>query len=126
MSKKLTQWSENKIDKIVKEELKKQCAYILFDIRHQEDLKLVARAVADEINLCGSSAIGEELPAAIREMCEDGQDPVFLIAGSLTRQSIAQTEYLRGKGYPVITLIPKPYLMKEAFPGKRKGLQGRP
>lgn len=82
--------------------------------------------MADEINLCGSSAIGEELPAAIREMCEDGQDPVFLIAGSLTRQSIAQTEYLRGKGYPVITFDTETIFDEEAFPGKRKGLQGRP
>lgn len=107
-----------------KEELKKQCAYILFDIRHQEDLKLVARAVADEINLCGSSAIGEELPAAIREMCEDGQDPVFLIAGSLTRQSIAQTEYLRGKGYPVITFDTETIFDEEAFSREEERLAG--
>ena len=60
------------------------CLYS-FDIRHQEDLKLVARAVADEINLCGSSAIGEgsrRYPGNVRRR----QDPVFLIAGSLTRQ----------------------------------------
>ncbi len=56
-----------------KEELKKQCAYILFDIRHQEDLKLVARAVADEINLCGSSAIGEELPPLSGKCAKTGR-----------------------------------------------------
>ena len=80
-----------------KEELKKQCAYVIFDIRSQEDLKLVARAVADEINICGSSAIGEELPQAYLEM----DSPVLAVCGSLTEQSRSQVEYLRQKGYPV-------------------------
>lgn len=98
-----------------KEELKKSCSYILFDIRSQEDLRLTARAVADETSLCGSSAIGEELPAAFRELEEEGLDPVFLLAGSLTRQSIAQTEYLRAKGYPVITFDTEAIFDEEAF-----------
>lgn len=98
-----------------KEQLKKSCSYVLFDIRNQEDLKLTARAVADETSLCGSSAIGEELPAAFRELEEEGQAPVFLIAGSLTRQSIAQTEYLRTKGYPVISFDTQAIFEEEAF-----------
>ena len=98
-----------------KEELKKSCSYILFEIRSQEDLRLTARAVADETSLCGSSAIGEELPAAFRELEEEGLYPVFLLAGSLTRQSIAQTEYLRAKGYPVITFDTEAIFDEEAF-----------
>ena len=47
-----------------KEVLKKECAYLVFDIRDQADMRLVARVVSDEKNICGSSAIGEELPGA--------------------------------------------------------------
>ena len=83
-----------------KERLKKECSYVIFDIRSQEDLKLVARAVADEVNICGSSAIGEELPAAYREM----DCPVLSVCGSLTKQSRSQVEYLKKKGYPVFEL----------------------
>ncbi|HJD32746.1 MAG TPA: hypothetical protein H9912_12515 [Candidatus Eisenbergiella stercorigallinarum] len=83
-----------------KERLKKECSYVIFDIRSQEDLKLVARAVADEVNVCGSSAIGEELPAAYREM----DCPVLSVCGSLTKQSRSQVEYLKKKGYPVFEL----------------------
>lgn len=86
-----------------KEELKRSCAYILFDIRHQEDLRLAAEAVADEVNICGSSAIGQELPAAYYRLGTEKEAPVLLIAGSLTKQSISQTELLRRKGYPVFT-----------------------
>ena len=80
-----------------KEELKKQCAYVIFDIRSQEDLKLAARAVADEVNICGSSAVGEELPRAYQEM----DSPVLAVCGSLTEQSRSQVDYLRKKEYPV-------------------------
>ena len=47
-----------------KERLKKQCSYVIFDIRDQEDLRLAALAVAEEKNICGSSAIGEGLSGA--------------------------------------------------------------
>lgn len=86
-----------------KEMLKKNCSYILFDVRNQEDLKLIAQAVADEINLCGSSAIGEELPGVFRDK-RDISEPVFLIAGSLTVQSVEQTQAMRTKGYSVFEL----------------------
>lgn len=94
-----------------KEELKKQCSYLIFDIRDQEDLKLAAKAVADERNLCGSSAIGEELPAAYAQLADladrtehncKAETQVFSIAGSLTVQSIAQVNYMKKKGYPVL------------------------
>lgn len=89
--------------KAKKEELKKGCAYILFDIRSQEDLALVAEAVAEEENICGSSAIGEFLPGAYRKLFsaegagqEKGQ--ALLVAGSLTEQSKAQTAHIRSLG----------------------------
>ena len=91
-----------------KEELKKECAYILFDIRNQEDLRLVADAVAEERNICGSSAIGEFLPKAYQnlytEVCSKkrcNEDKVFLVAGSLTTQSKAQTEHICSLGWKV-------------------------
>lgn len=87
-----------------KERLKKQCAYVIFDIRRQEDLRLAALAVADEENICGSSAIGEELPWAIARRQSGRQEPVLLLAGSLTKQSIAQIRYMEEKGYPVFEL----------------------
>lgn len=86
-----------------KERLKKNCSYILFDVRNQEDLKLIAQVVADEINLCGSSAIGEELPEVFRDE-GDISEPVFLAAGSLTEQSVEQTQAMKTKGYSVFEL----------------------
>lgn len=66
-----------------KERLKKECSYILFDIRDQSDLKFVAQAVAGERMLCGSSAIGEMLPEFYRQL---RAEKVLTVAGSLTRQ----------------------------------------
>lgn len=85
--------------KAKKDELKKDYAYVIFDVRHQEDLKLIARAVADELNICGSSAIGEELPAAYA--LERGEGQCFLLAGSLTEQSREQIAYMKGTDCPV-------------------------
>lgn len=85
-----------------KERLKKQCAYVIFDIRDQDDVKLAALAVADEKNICGSSAIGEELPYAIDCLQKGGEEPVLILSGSLTKQSIAQTAYMKEKGYSVL------------------------
>lgn len=79
-----------------KDRLKKEASYLIFDVRDQEDLKLIAEAVAEEVSLCGSSAIGQELPAAY-EACSP--DPgCFILAGSLTAQSIAQVDYLKKTG----------------------------
>lgn len=81
-----------------KEALKKSCAYVLFDVRDQEDLKLIAEIVADEPNICGSSAIGEELPR-VYEKKDKGA--CFLLAGSLTEQSRAQVEFMKEISCPV-------------------------
>lgn len=85
-----------------KEELKKRCAYVIFDIRNQEDLKLAALAVSEERNICGSSAIGEELPYAIAGRQKGVGEPVLLLSGSLTKQSIAQAAYMKERGYSVL------------------------
>lgn len=85
-----------------KERLKKQCAYVIFDIRDQNDVKLAALAVADEKNICGSSAIGEELPCAIECLQRGGEEQVLILSGSLTKQSIAQTAYMKERGYSVL------------------------
>lgn len=95
-----------------KDALKQEgCAYVLFDIRSQEDLALVAEAVAEEENICGSSAIGEFLPGAYHRMqTEQARDAqtsasqVLLVAGSLTEQSKAQTAYIRSLKWPVFEL----------------------
>lgn len=79
-----------------KEALKKEYHYVIFDVRNQEDLRLIAEAVADEISLCGSSAIGQELPAVYEQLRPD--PGCLIVAGSLTAQSIAQVEYLKEAG----------------------------
>lgn len=95
-----------------KEQLKRTCAYVLFDVRSQEDLKLIARAVEGERSLCGSSAIGEELPAVYRAR-EREQAQVLLTAGSLTVQSIQQTQRMRELGCPVFELDTQRLLLEE-------------
>ncbi len=79
-----------------KEQLKKECAYIVFDIRGQEDLRLVAKAVSGERMLCGSSAIGEALPEFYGKLC---LEKTLVAAGSLTGQSRSQIRYLEKKGW---------------------------
>lgn len=80
---------------------KKECAYILFDVRNQVDLKLIAKLVKSEKNICGSSALAEELPAAFEWQQSGSGLPVLTLAGSLTEQSAKQIAYMREKGYPV-------------------------
>lgn len=92
-----------------KDRLKKEgCAYVLFDIRSQDDIALVAEAVAEEQNICGSSAIGEFLPGAYRrlqaEAARTAASQALLVAGSLTDQSKAQTAHIRSLGWPVFEL----------------------
>jgi 3-dehydrotetronate 4-kinase len=94
--------------------LKEQSAYIVFDIRDQKDLALVAEAVKGEMNICGSSAIGEELPRAYNRgvpltpitVQQDKRiaDPcgVLLIAGSLTEQTREQVSYMRDLNHTVL------------------------
>lgn len=92
-----------------KDELKRAgCAYVLFDIRSQDDLALVAEAVAEEVNICGSSAIGEFLPGAYHRLqaadAVTAAGQALLVAGSLTDQSKAQTAHIRALGWQVFEL----------------------
>lgn len=87
--------------------LKEFSAYIIFDIRNQQDLALVAEAVKSELNICGSSAIGEEFPKAYNrgqavppERVKHNQRitdscGVLLISGSLTDQTRDQISYMK-------------------------------
>lgn len=94
--------------------LKQDAAYVIFDVRDQADLRTVARLVKDERNLCGASALCEELPAAWGQqsapcVCpaseKDGLG-VLILAGSLTPQTAAQVEHLLALGTPHVTLDP--------------------
>ncbi|WP_248930755.1 four-carbon acid sugar kinase family protein [Paenibacillus hamazuiensis] len=87
--------------------------YVIIDSESQSDLSIVAEAVRDFPVLCGSSAIGEELPkfwpAKQGENILDRVDVsdsngVLIVSGSLTPQTRAQTTYLIDAGYPAIVL----------------------
>lgn len=84
------------------EQYKQEASYILFDIRSQEDLKLTARLIREEKNICGSSAIAEELPMVYDGEASQASELVFTVAGSLTEQSLRQIAYMEENGYPVL------------------------
>lgn len=86
--------------------------YVIMDVRDNADLALLARVLREERVLCGSSALSAYL--AEIEQKESGRKlqmdktrvpgRIFCMAGSLTPQTIAQTAYMKEKGYPVIEL----------------------
>ncbi len=93
---------------------KKIYNYIIFDARNQEDLKKIAELVSNEINICGSSAIGEEIASLWnsssplkecnhRQKTKDSCGTLMLV-GSLQPQSNSQVEYLLKKGYSAFEL----------------------
>lgn len=83
-------------------ELSRDAAYVIFDVRDQADLKRIAVLIADAPNICGSSAICEELPGAwgmqspVRRcpVAVDDGSGVMILAGSLTPQTAAQVKRL--------------------------------
>lgn len=91
---------------------KKEMNYCIMDVRDNEDLKLLARALKEEKVLCGSSALSKYLAQLKTEgrgekrkrksVCR--KQRVFCMAGSLTPQTVGQTAYMKAQGYPVITL----------------------
>lgn len=102
------------------EELKKDAAYVIFDVRDQKDLRMVAWLIQNEKNICGSSAICEELPAQWHEKEQprnhtpasgDGLG-VLILAGSLTQQTTEQIDDLIKHGAPCLTLSPA-HLLEE-------------
>lgn len=96
------------------EKLKKDFNYIIFDVRDQKDLRIIAEVVKNEINICGSSAIGEELPEAwsggepiyssIRPHRIEDNNGVIVLAGSLTPQTFNQVNHLKSIGYRALKL----------------------
>lgn len=94
--------------------LKEKASYIIFDVRDQNDLKLISRIIKDERNICGSSAICEELAAAYNSGCKEMHSfyrtvheikddcGVLIAAGSLTEQTRNQVEYMKATGCTVI------------------------
>ena len=87
--------------------------YVILDVTSQADLATIARAVADEPVLAGSSAIAEELPAVWGgtgpppdrlELQRAAGVGVLCVAGSLTPQTAAQIDYLREQGTATLEL----------------------
>jgi uncharacterized protein YgbK (DUF1537 family) len=90
-----------------------RCNYLILDVTDQAALATIARAVVDEPVLCGSSALGEELPAVwdVPPPREERLDlpnlagrGILIAAGSLMPQTAQQIEHLRLKGVPLFAL----------------------
>lgn len=86
--------------------------YVILDVTEQDDLFEIAKAVHKEKIICGSSALGEEIPKVqerheVKEYTIPFPDLVnkglFCAAGSLTPQTYAQVNYMKNKN-PVIEL----------------------
>lgn len=93
------------------DEKRRCCSYCIMDVRDNEDLELLANVLQNEKVLCGSSALSAYLAKqeAMQANCclaekKTGKGKVFCLAGSLTPQTVAQTAYMKEKGYPVITV----------------------
>lgn len=93
--------------------MRSQCRYLILDVTGQAALATIARAVHDEPVLGGSSALGEELPAAwgVPPVCEERLAlplpeglGILVAAGSLMPQTAAQIEHLRSRGVPCFSL----------------------
>lgn len=95
------------------EELKKEAAYVIFDARDQKDLAHVAELIKDERNICGASAVCEELPGAWGQksdaaLCpqKEAEEGVLVLAGSLTPQTTRQIAAMEESGTPCFVLDP--------------------
>ena len=103
------------------DEMKREAAYVIFDVRDQEDLLRISRLIADEPNICGSSAICEELPKVWRQRtpvqpCPSAVDDghgVMILAGSLTPQTAAQVALLEEQGIARLVMDPSLLLTAE-------------
>ncbi|MFM9278843.1 four-carbon acid sugar kinase family protein [Paenibacillus jiagnxiensis] len=92
---------------------KRSSNYCIIDAETQADLFMVAGAVHDLPVLCGSSAIAEELPKywgprnspnPMNHKDMTDSNGVFIVSGSLTPQTKAQTAYMIEKGIDHIIL----------------------
>jgi uncharacterized protein YgbK (DUF1537 family) len=93
--------------------LRNQFQYVILDVPDQESLGTIAEAVKDEPVLCGSSALGETLPAAwgVAPTVSAGlaipYHPglgILTAAGSLMPQTAAQIEHMKKSGAPALVL----------------------
>lgn len=109
------EWLELPVEKQQEmlEELKARARYILFDVRDDRDLHLIARLIRGERSIAGASAIFGALPQAWG--CATAPVPcpfhpsvpgTLIVSGSLTPQTRAQTAVLRAQGTPCVTLDP--------------------
>lgn len=88
--------------------------YVIVDVRNQQSLNTIARAVHNEPVLCGSSALAEELALLDKtyesvaetdhQLPKLGRTAVLCAAGSLMPQSAAQVAYARKAGIPALEL----------------------
>lgn len=95
------------------EEMRKASNYCIVDAENQSDLTIIAEATRDFSVLCGSSALGEELPKfwplkkaknPLIDVEISDCNGVLVVSGSLTPQTKVQTSYLISKGTPVLIL----------------------
>ncbi|MEK3889953.1 four-carbon acid sugar kinase family protein [Bacillus sp. FSL K6-3431] len=96
------------------EKLKGEFNYVIFDVKGQEDLRIIAQAVHDVTVFCGSSALAEELPSVWPQKkgeklsldlpAYSHDNGLLCAAGSLMPQSASQIDYMREKGVIVIEL----------------------
>lgn len=109
------EWLELPLEKqqILLEELKARTRYILFDVRDDNDLQLIARLIGGERSIAGASAIFGALPrvwgcAATPVPCplHPSVPGTLIVSGSLTPQTRAQTAVLREHGIPCAILDP--------------------
>lgn len=102
------------------EELKAEAAYVIFDVRDQADLATVAELIRDERNICGASAVCEELPGAWHQVSpvemyhpDANREGVLILAGSLTPQTTRQIAEVEKAGVPAYVLNPALLLEEE-------------
>ncbi len=94
--------------------LKAEARYVIFDVRDDDDLRVIARLIRDERSIAGASAICAALPEAWGCRSEalpcrfqtGGGPGVLVVSGSLTPQTRAQTAYLCQRNVPCVTLDP--------------------
>ncbi|MFJ5770769.1 four-carbon acid sugar kinase family protein [Psychrobacillus sp. NPDC093180] len=88
------------------EKKKRESNYCIIDSETQQDLQIVAEAIKDIRVICGSSALGEELPhyyseqpipTEIDDIKIENNQGVLVVAGSLTPQTKSQILFLKNK-----------------------------
>ena len=93
------------------EQRRREGGYVIFDVRHNADLAMLAGLLKDEPVVCGSSAIAyylgmEEGPDTLPPAGPAGGENarVLCLAGSLTPQTRQQVKCAQQKGVPVFTM----------------------